>query len=66
MRSVAGLSMALLSVQLVPLVHSAEPSAREIAAAGTTFRKTCRHCHQAPDLRFGTDRAWLDQLRRTA
>jgi len=66
MNSVAWLSAAVLSVGLVPMVHSAEPSAREIAAAGTIFRQTCLHCHQAPDLRFGTDRAWLDQLSRTA
>jgi hypothetical protein len=66
MRSVAWLSVAVISVQLVPVVHAAEPTAGEIAAAGRTFRKTCFHCHQVPDLRFGTDLVWLDQLHRTA
>lgn len=33
---------------------------------GERYRKTCAHCHQSPDLRFATDLAWLDQIRRTA
>ena len=43
-----------------------EPTSREVAAAGTAFQKTCRHCHSVPDLRFETDRMWLDQVKRTA
>jgi hypothetical protein len=66
MRSVAWLSVAMISVHLVPVVHASDPTAGEIAAAGRTFRKTCFHCHQVPDLRFGTDLVWLEQLNRTA
>ena len=43
-----------------------EPTSREVAAAGTAFQKTCQHCHSVPDLRFETDRMWLDQVKRTA
>ena len=43
-----------------------EPTSREVAAAGAAFQKTCRHCHSVPDLRFETDRMWLDQVKRTA
>jgi len=42
------------------------PSAEAIEQAGHSFRESCITCHQAPDLRFATDRAWLDQLNRTA
>ena len=37
-----------------------------VAEIGATFRRTCTHCHQPPDLQFATDRAWLDQVHRTA
>ena len=33
---------------------------------GDNFRRNCLHCHQPPDLQFATDRAWLDQVHRTA
>ena len=46
--------------------RSAEPTSVEVAAAGAKYRKTCLHCHEAPDLRFETERAWLDQVNRTA
>ena len=45
---------------------AAEPTAAEVAEAGVKYRKTCLHCHEAPDLRFETERAWLDQVNRTA
>ena len=45
---------------------AAAPTAAEIAEAGVKYRKTCLHCHEAPDLRFETERAWLDQVNRTA
>ena len=47
-------------------VRAAEPTAAEVAEAGVKYRKTCLHCHEAPDLRFETERAWLDQVNRTA
>jgi hypothetical protein len=38
--------------------HADEPAAQ-------LFRR-CTSCHQPPDAEFATDRAWLDQIRRTA
>jgi mono/diheme cytochrome c family protein len=35
-------------------------------AAGKLFQQACAGCHTAPDARFATDRAWLDQVNRTA
>ena len=35
-------------------------------AAGRQFQSSCLRCHQPPDLNFGTDRAWLDQVNRTS
>ncbi len=35
-------------------------------AAGKTFQTQCLSCHQPPDLTLATDRAWLDQIKRTA
>jgi len=43
-----------------------EPTPRAVSIAGAAFRKTCQHCHSVPDLRFETDRMWLDQVQRTA
>ena len=51
---------------VAPIAVAAGPTASEIAAAGAKYRKTCLHCHQPPDLRFATERAWLDQVNRTA
>ena len=34
--------------------------------AGKLFSKGCIACHQAPDPRFATDRAWLTQVLDTA
>ena len=34
--------------------------------AGRKFQKNCRGCHQPPDLRYATDLAWLDQIKRTS
>ena len=36
------------------------------AHARQAFEQRCANCHVPPDLRFATDRAWLDQVRRTA
>ena len=50
------------------LERADEPSidSEKIAAAGQNFRKNCITCHQPPDRAFATDRAWLDQINRTA
>ena len=37
-----------------------------VVEIGENFRRNCTHCHQPPDLQFATDRAWLDQVHRTA
>ena len=37
-----------------------------VAEIGAKFLRNCTHCHQPPDLQFATDRAWLDQVHRTA
>ncbi len=53
--------LGLLSAQ----VASAQTEA-EMAEVGKRFQRSCMHCHQPPDLQFATDRAWLDQIKRTA
>ncbi len=50
----------LTSGQLV----SQSPAA--IRSAGQVFQKRCAHCHVIPDPKNRTDRAWLDQINRTA
>lgn len=35
-------------------------------SADEMFRDNCIVCHQPPDSQFSTDRAWLDQIHRTA
>lgn len=66
----AGLAILLVATYiLVPARSAADkesPSAKERAVIAQKFRKNCMHCHQPPDLRFASDRAWLDQLKRTA
>jgi hypothetical protein len=37
-----------------------------VAKIVANFRNTCTTCHQPPDLKFATDRAWLDQVYRTS
>jgi hypothetical protein len=37
-----------------------------IREAGARYQKSCMACHVPPDLRFPTDRAWLEQIRETA
>ncbi len=41
----------------------AEKSESDIA---TMFRSRCANCHAVPDIKLATDRAWLDQVNRTA
>jgi mono/diheme cytochrome c family protein len=36
------------------------------ADAGELFQSRCAACHVAPDQRFETDRAWIEQVRDTA
>ena len=49
--------------------HGQPPGAKmaqEEGRAGVLFRENCLACHQAPDLKFPTDRAWLNQVKDTA
>jgi hypothetical protein len=39
---------------------------KQVTEAGGLFKSRCMNCHQPPDLSFATDRAWLDQVNRTA
>ena len=39
--------------------------AAAVAAAGRAFGMSCIRCHQPPDVNMATDRAWLDQVKRT-
>ncbi len=34
--------------------------------AGKSFQARCANCHTVPDPAIRTDRAWLDQVKRTA
>lgn len=34
--------------------------------AAELFASRCASCHTVPDSRFESDRAWLDQVKRTA
>jgi hypothetical protein len=36
-----------------------------IRETGAKYQKNCMGCHQPPDLRFATDKAWLGQIRET-
>ena len=35
-------------------------------AAATLFKRKCQSCHTVPDAKHELDRAWLDQVKRTA
>ncbi|MHC4972160.1 MAG: hypothetical protein ACYTG3_07495 [Planctomycetota bacterium] len=35
-------------------------------SAGEVFQARCAGCHTVPDRALRTDRAWLDQVKRTA
>jgi hypothetical protein len=48
---------------VLSLAAAGNASSQEV---GQQFRANCMRCHQAPDLTFATDRAWLDQVHRTS
>ena len=63
MRSVAFALAALL----VALALARAPAARGGGDdPGALFTSRCANCHAVPDPAIATDRAWLDQVRRTA
>ncbi len=47
------------------LAWSGVALAQSEAEMGQKFQKNCLACHQPPDVKFTTDRAWLDQIHRT-
>lgn len=67
MRYCWGLAGVLIAGELLAAEPAGKPSqdAAQIADAGAKYRKGCITCHQPPDLRFATDKAWLDQVMRT-
>ena len=47
-------------------LHAESFEEAAITEAGANYQKNCMSCHQPPDLRFATDRAWVGQIRETA
>lgn len=56
----------LFIAALAVAVLSAPTRAAQTDETAEQRFERCAGCHQPPDLRFATDRAWLDQVRRTA
>ncbi|MFP6857180.1 MAG: hypothetical protein VCA73_07910 [Roseibacillus sp.] len=58
----------LLSALTLTLLgfSTSQVDAQNIKEAGASYQKNCMSCHQPPDLRFATDRAWVGQIRETA
>ena len=54
------------AIALLGAGSAAAQSDALVAKIGAKFQRNCTHCHQPPDLQFATDRAWLDQVHRTA
>jgi len=65
MRIPAGkpLTLAALFICLLTAVHGEDWGAEEVE---TVFNNKCRHCHTVPDAESSFDRAWIDQVNRTA
>ncbi len=43
-----------------------EPAHQDSVDPGALFSERCSACHTVPDPSLRTDRAWLDQIHRTA
>ena len=63
-RWLAAASLGLLALPALAVAREAETFGR--AEAAKLFRRSCRGCHTLPDVAEPLDRAWLDQVRRTA
>jgi uncharacterized membrane protein len=46
--------------------HTPALRADEKPDVATMFKARCAGCHAVPDVGLRTDRAWLDQVKRTA
>ena len=66
MRNTVGLVAAVLLASVAIGWADEEPKPEGAAAARGVFEKRCASCHVVPDLRFATDRAWLERIRSTA
>ncbi len=62
------LGIAAFFISAAAICYAEDEAKPEDAAvhARSVFEKRCANCHVPPDLRFATDRTWLDQVRRTA
>jgi mono/diheme cytochrome c family protein len=49
-----------------PAKREAKSDVDKLAEAAAIFQRNCANCHHPPDAQFATDRAWLDQINRTA
>ena len=58
------MKLALVHAVVVALIGVGTVAAGETARE--QFQANCLTCHQPPDVRFATDRAWLEQITRTA
>ena len=56
----------LAAAGLIATSQLVSQSPAAIRAAGQVFQNRCARCHVIPDQKHGTDRAWLDQVNRTA
>jgi len=63
-----GFALAAALAALLPRAASSQDAAgpEEVPGVESTFRRQCASCHAVPDRALRTDRAWLDQVRRTA
>lgn len=57
------LAIALAPWQGADAQDAPEKPAPDVAAM---FKRRCAGCHTVPDVGLRTDRAWLDQVKRTA
>ncbi len=48
------------------LIATSSPATGKEPAVAEMFRQRCSSCHTVPDPEIRTDRAWLDQVNRTA
>lgn len=60
------LALALAAAEPTRQDSSAGAQAFTSAQAREIFEGRCVECHVPPDPLFETDRAWIDQVRRTA
>jgi len=61
-----GLGIVAVAALLASLALDEPGRAREAeSGAGKLFTDRCADCHAVPDPAVRTDRAWLDQIKRT-